>query len=218
VNLARKKPGKTSTSLLEAASEIFAAKGYRDATIAEICEKAGANIAAVNYHFGDKETLYREAWRYSYLESLKVYPPDGGVSEHASAEERLRGYILSLVRRIADKNNKEFVIIHNELATSTELLKDVIRETVKPLHEKFEHLIRELLGPSSTEMQVRFCTISVISQCTTPLLIRREELKKISKKIGLLSICDEEAYAEHIADFSLTGILALRAKNQAIRK
>ena len=55
----------TRKKLLAAAGRVFAEKGYRDATIAEICRLAGTNIAAVNYHFSDKETLYREASRFN---------------------------------------------------------------------------------------------------------------------------------------------------------
>ena len=101
---------KTYKSLLTTASEVFAEEGYRDATIAEICKRARANVAAVNYHFGDKETLYREAWRHSFLESIKVHPPEGGVSDTAPLEERLQGRVTTLLHRIADENNKDFFI------------------------------------------------------------------------------------------------------------
>ncbi len=47
----------TRSDLLDAAAELFAAHGYHQTTHAEICERAGANIAAINYHFGDKEHL-----------------------------------------------------------------------------------------------------------------------------------------------------------------
>jgi len=51
----------TKTRLLEAAGEEFADKGFGGATVRAICARAGANVAAINYHFGDKERLYIEA-------------------------------------------------------------------------------------------------------------------------------------------------------------
>ena len=50
----------TKARLLEAAGEEFAEKGFELARVRAICERAGANLAAINYHFGDKEQLYVE--------------------------------------------------------------------------------------------------------------------------------------------------------------
>src|SRR5450631_2909703 len=65
----------TRDKLLDVAGRIFADRGYRSATIREISIAAGANIAAVNYHFGDKLGLYTEAvqqsMRAAEIEALK---------------------------------------------------------------------------------------------------------------------------------------------------
>ena len=53
----------TKARLLEAAGEEFAEKGFELARVRAICERAGANLAAINYHFGDKEQLYVEVLR-----------------------------------------------------------------------------------------------------------------------------------------------------------
>jgi TetR/AcrR family transcriptional regulator, regulator of cefoperazone and chloramphenicol sensitivity len=47
------------TRLLSEASRIFAEKGYAKASTREICVAAGLNPAAIHYHFGDKDGLYR---------------------------------------------------------------------------------------------------------------------------------------------------------------
>ena len=78
-NLKTTKSENTRNRLLTAASRIFAEKGFQEATIAEICEQAKTNIASVNYHFRDKETLYLESWRFAFNQELDLYPPDGGV-------------------------------------------------------------------------------------------------------------------------------------------
>jgi len=43
----------TQEKLLKAASEVFAEKGCQNTTVAEIGRRAGSNVAAVNYHFGN---------------------------------------------------------------------------------------------------------------------------------------------------------------------
>ena len=45
--------------MLEAAGKLFAQHGSDATSVRDICLEAGANIAAVNYHFGDKRSLYR---------------------------------------------------------------------------------------------------------------------------------------------------------------
>ena len=50
----------TRQRVLEAAAHLFALRGFKKVTIRAICAAAHANVAAVNYHFGDKLGLYRE--------------------------------------------------------------------------------------------------------------------------------------------------------------
>jgi len=218
MKIPRKGAAKTPKSLLAAASDVFAEKGYRDATIAEISEQARANVAAVNYHFGDKETLYTEAWRHSFSESVKTHPPDGGVSDGAPPEERLRGQVVALLRRIADEGNREFLIVQKELANPTGLLNEVMREELRPLHEKIETLVRELLGPRTSDMQVRFCAISIISQCINPMVAISGRKEKREDKGGPPGVDDIEAYSNHVVKFSLAGIRAIREEAEKKRR
>jgi AcrR family transcriptional regulator len=214
----RKGVTKTEKSLLAVASDVFAKKGYRDATIAEICERAKANIAAVNYHFGDKETLYIEAWRHAFSESVEVHPPNGGVSGDAAPEERLRGQVSALLHRIVDEGNKEFLIIQKELANPTGLLNEVMREVIRPLQKKMEALVRELLGPQVSDMEVRFCEISIISQCINPMVLRRGHKGKREGRDGPPGIDNIEAYSNHVVKFSLAGIRAIREETEKKRR
>lgn len=42
------------------AEDLFARHGYHGTSIRQITQKAGVNLAAINYHFGNKESLYRQ--------------------------------------------------------------------------------------------------------------------------------------------------------------
>lgn len=205
----RQDTARTQKNLLAAASKIFAEKGFRDATVAEISKGAKTNVASINYHFGDKETLYREAWRHSFRESIKTYPPDGGVDASASPEYRLVGQVTALLRRITDNGNIEFSIAHQELAKPTGLLEEVMHEEFEPLQQRFESLVREILGPHASKLQVRFCAVSIISQCVLPSFINRmEKREKIARKDSW-RIDDIESYANHVIAFSLAGMDAI---------
>jgi len=217
MKIPRKGALKTKKSLLGAADKV-SAKSYRGTMIAEICKRARANIAAVNYHFRDKETLYKEAWRYSFSESVKAHPPDGGVSDTAPPEEWLRRQVTALLHRIADENNKEFLFVQKELANPTGLLEEVMQEEVRPLHEKMESLVRELLGPRCFDMRVRFCTISIISQCINPAVGMKGRKEMREGKDGPPGVDDIKAYSKHVVKFSLAGIHALRYEAEKKRR
>src|SRR5438876_3964833 len=96
------KPDDTRQHLIAAAAEVFARVGFRAATVREICQRAGANIAAINYHFGDKETLYAEALKHALQRARKKYPPDLGLGPKATPEERLHAFVHSFLLRIFD--------------------------------------------------------------------------------------------------------------------
>jgi AcrR family transcriptional regulator len=52
----------TATEILEATQELLLAKGEAKTTLRAITERANANIAAVNYHFGSRDQLIRQAY------------------------------------------------------------------------------------------------------------------------------------------------------------
>jgi AcrR family transcriptional regulator len=206
----RQDTARTRRNLLAAASDVFAEKGFRDATIAEISLRAGTNTASVNYHFGDKETLYREAWRHSFRESIEAHPPDGGVSPEAEPRQRLRGYVTAMLESITDKRNKEISHRPQELANPTGLLEEVTREEIRPLHARIERFVRDVIGPAPSEREVRYRAIGILSQCFIPVVITRmRKTENPATEDDPWNIDDLEAYAEHVVAFSLAGVRAV---------
>jgi TetR/AcrR family transcriptional regulator, regulator of cefoperazone and chloramphenicol sensitivity len=203
----------TRKRLLDAAGEVFAERGYREATIAEICCRARVNIAAVNYHFRNKENLYVEAWRRLFLKSLEEHPPDGGVRPDAPAEERLHGHILALIKRIADLRNKEFHFVQREFASPTGLLEEVMKREVVPLRQRTEALVRELLGPDASNRDIQFCEMSIINQCINPMVIGRPGQRASNIRHPLIR--ELELFADHVVQFSIAGIRARRRSTES---
>ena len=200
----------TRQRVLESAVAAVAAKGFRDATIHEICQRAEANLAAVNYYFGSKEKHYAEAWRGAFRQSQAAHPRDGGVPADAAPEERLRGRIRSLIQTMTDPNDESFRIAQKEMANPTHLLREVQRECIGPLRAETAALVRELLGPRVGEEQARFCEASIMSQCFGMARWMRARQVGVAPEDRPFTIDDADAYAEHVARFSLAGMRAIR--------
>ena len=197
----------TRTRLLEAAAAVFARKGYGDATVAEICDEAGANISAVNYHFGSKEELYRSAWQHAFKQALP-YPKEAECAGDATPQEHLRRYIFTLVRRIADPKNVVFDIMEHEFARPTGLLRDIVAAELKPHKTHFTTHITALLGGSATVENVELCRASIMAQCFHLKKLRR--LHETHGEMANFTRLESGRYAEHVYRFSLGGIAAIR--------
>ena len=213
----RKDGVETRKRLLAAACGVFAAKGFEDASIAEICEDAGANVAAVNYHFGSKDALYVEVWRHTFETFMQAYPLDGGLPADAPPEDRLFARIHALLQRVFDDGRvgQCFRIGLRELVNPGAALEDSRRELIGPHRQQTRELVRELLGPAASNEAVSFCEISIINQCLSvnffkerrSFLLGRERLSKQAV----------EDLARHITMFSLGGLRAVREAMPAVR-
>lgn len=157
----------TESRLLEAAGEIFAEVGYRAATVRQICEKAGANIAAVNYHFGDKEGLYMAVLRSVPDAHAEKFPANRGLPPGATAQQRLAAYIESLLNRVFDEGRPGWhtKIMAREMIEPTRALDTLVTDVALPVHQQLAAIVRKLLGSRATEDAVRLCTLSILSQC-----------------------------------------------------
>src|SRR5262249_39562826 len=151
----------TRQRLLEAAGEVFAKHGFRDATIREICEKAKANVAAVNYHFGDKEELYASV--FDYARTCAVAQFDGLVAQTTSPEARLRTFVHAVLTRFFDEGRPAWLgkLVAQEMIEPTKALDSLINAQIRPNSERLRALVRELVGPEIDEQELWRCTFSI---------------------------------------------------------
>jgi AcrR family transcriptional regulator len=203
-------PKNTRQRVLESACVVFAQKGYRDATIAEICDHADANVASVNYYFGDKETLYDQVWRYAYKIASDAYPLEAGIHKGSPADLRLAAVVSGLLHRIFCREKAGVFprLVAREIADPTHSYEEIAREILHPEGERIGGIIRELLGGSGTDEQICLCMLSVLSQCVFWNLNNPLRELHFNKKS-----CDPEMISklsDHILRFSLAGIREIR--------
>jgi AcrR family transcriptional regulator len=197
---------RTRELLLTAAAEVFARSGFRAATVREICQKAGANIAAVNYHFGDKETLYAEVLAHALQSARQKYPPDLGLGPKATPEDRLYAFVHSFLLRIFDDgpHAHHAKLMAREMVEPTTALDHLVRDEIGPMARTLMGIVRALIGRAASEAHVRRCGMSVVSQVLfyhhcRPVVTRLFPGMKFKPK-------EIEELARHITQFSLAAL------------
>lgn len=199
---------KTITQILNAAGEVFAAKGFKDATVREICSKAGVNLAAVNYHFGDKERLYIEAVK----DARKVvhdHVPLPDNLDDAAPEDALRAIIKTMALRMLNRNIESWrhELLVREFTNPSRACEELVQENILPFMEHLLGIIRQLMPSDVPVHTIRQLGISIVAQCAYYRLQDRV--------VGMLTPKDEfdrhftpEILAEHVTRFSIAGIRA----------
>ncbi len=196
----------TRARLVEAAREVFAEHGFQGATVREICRRADANVAAVNYHFGSKHGLLSEALNFNRLKALQ----SATESSDASPEERLRAFIMDFMLMLLDEDNasRQCQMMARELADPSPALDKIVVEAIAPLHEFLGRLVKEVAARKMMDADVRRSVYSILGQClfyrnSHPVLQRMNPTLHYDRK-------EIEAIARHIADFSLPALRAVK--------
>ena len=187
----------TRERILEAAGAVFAEKGFRDATVREIVARAKVNLAAVNYHFRDKEALYAEVLE---REMRAVHAKHPLEDVDGPPERRLRAFIDGFLRRVTDRGSRVGRLMTREMIEPTGALDRLAERVIGPIYERLVALVREVRGMSKPKAEL--AAKSVLGQ----MLFYKHCAPVVERIDGRLPRIED--LAEHILRFSLGGIRA----------
>jgi AcrR family transcriptional regulator len=197
----------TRERLLQAGARLFADRGFRKVTVRDICRVARANVAAVNYHFGDKLGLYREVLQ-SAIDGMRA---TSDMARQAGAgrppEEQLRKFVEIFVHRILTPGNDTIhKLVQREMTDPTPALDSLVEQGVRPRVEYLSGLIAQIMDVPATDQRVLRCVASIQSQTLSYLP------NPIAARMGFVfkpTPANLREIAGHIAEFSIAGIHAV---------
>jgi AcrR family transcriptional regulator len=200
-------PDPTRQKIMDVAGEIFAEHGFQNATVREICARAGANVAAVNYYFGDKAGLYAAVLRQATCaahEEAALAVAHGG-----SPRQILRAIIFAMCHSlIATKRPSwSFRLMAHEMFHPTQALDRVVEEVISPAYQRLRNTLSALLNLPPDHATTRLCAHSIIAQiihykASQPVISKVwPELKMTEKDVDML--------AQHIYEFSLCSVKSI---------
>jgi AcrR family transcriptional regulator len=193
----------TRDKLIEAAGQVFAERGYRAATIREICRRAGANVAAVNYTFGDKMALYTEVLRHSMRAAGQAAAMTAALDSSLSPEGTIRGVIRARLMSLCQGPRPDWHIrlVMHEFSHPTAAMGRVVDEGMRPIYDRVRKAVGAIIGLPLEHETTRLSVNSIVGQIlfytfSQPVLARLQpELKLTPDQLDRI--------ADHIAEFSL---------------
>ena len=199
----------TRDRLLDEAENLFAQRGYYAVSVREITSAAAVNLAAVNYHFGNKQNLYLEVFRsrwmprasqiqQSFRQSLKH---NGNPTPDLVIQSFARAFLEGPMS--AEERSRHLKLISGELAQPTEAFELVVEQVFRPLFGNLLQDMRKVMPDAIDEKQMVLNIFSILSM----VLYFNFARPLIAQFVGGRDIDDlETRLVDHIVKFSLYGI------------
>lgn len=211
---ARSDGQETKRALLDAAGPVFAQKGYARATGKEICALAGADAAAVNYHYGGKDGLYQAVLIEAHRQLMSVDELQAIATLPGGAAARLESLLRLLVGRMQNgAQSWGLRVLVQEILAPSEQAPPAVRTAVLPKARIILGLVAAVLELPPDHPAVQRALALVMLPCimllVVPAPIRQIVLPAIAK--------DPAALFDDMLAYVLAGLAAIRARHRAPR-
>ena len=133
----RRAKAETQERILAASIALFAERGFERTSISAIASRAGVSRSALFWHFGDKEGLFREAFRRMLVPFFEEFKAS---LEHLDARKRVYE-IFAAYERVVEEHEGTIRSIVRWLLES-EKLRASLLETLFHLHDEFIRDVR----------------------------------------------------------------------------
>lgn len=204
----------TRARVLKAAARLFAARGFRQVTVRELCAEAEANVAAVNYYFGDKLGLYQEVLAKAVDTMRATTEAARQAGDGLSPSQQLEAYVRVFLERVSGGSRDSWIhqLMAHEMADPTPALELVVEQVVRPRLAYLGEIVGAILRRPTDDAEVMQCVWSIQAQChaAVPNPFARRVFPDLPTDRA-----DIARLAAHIATFSLGGVGALVAGPQA---
>src|SRR4051812_24249462 len=202
----------TRLRLLSSAARLFAERGFAKVSVRDICRKARANVAAVNYHFNGKLGLYQEVLEAAIRTMQSTTEAARQAGAEQPADRQLRAYVEVFLHRVAGRGHDSWIhqFMLREMSDPTPALDLVIEQVIKPRMTYLCGIVATLLGCDVTDERALRCAMSVHVQCLALFD------HPVTHRVGGAPDRSPEAIdlmADHITRFSLAGIREISARS-----
>jgi TetR/AcrR family transcriptional regulator, regulator of cefoperazone and chloramphenicol sensitivity len=201
----------TRDRLLETAGTIFAEKGFDRTTGKEICAKAGANVASINYYFGSIEGLYAAVLDEAQRRFITFEAISTAAAASADPKAKLRAIINLAARRLTAPVSTSWVfrVLAREIAAPSSYYAEYKEREILPRALLMKTIVASLVDLPPEHPAVARASLSIIAPFVMLSIADRNILRSAFPS---LSLGEDGArdLADHLYHYAVAGLAAVR--------
>lgn len=205
----------TRDRILTAASEEFSIKGFDKTTVRDICTRADVNVAAINYHFQDKQNLYYKVlahWIDDYMEKTGLQE---SMAARTDPKDKLFQYIRAELSYMCKANDPDGIQLNQTRQIIHELSAENHNQDIFKCHKEVEQkilfpVINELIG-GCEDPTVLADAVMAATSLTTHYFLRALD----DPRYAIQTEEDLDTTAEFLATFAIGGLKTIKEKYNA---
>jgi AcrR family transcriptional regulator len=188
--------------ILEAAKQVFSAKGFSQTSTAEIAEVAGVSQGTVFYYYPTKYDLFIELV-HQYL-SIECIPDKLNALSEGDIQSRFREIMKERLTKGFD-NIDLMLLVLGEIQRDQKLLKEYSARLIKPVLNKLETFLKGMGGKKRNLKKAR-----LVARLIMAAIIGFVVLRKIEGEDGLLEQTPPAEIADMVSRVIIDGLNSYR--------
>ena len=200
----------TRAQLLEAAGQVFAEEGLGRATGRAICDRAGANTAAINYYFGGMEGLYAAVLEVAHSRLFTLEMVAAAVAGKPDARSRLEALLKLIVGTLLGPVSTSCVlrVLTREIVSPSPAFEALRERELLPKVRILKAIVADLMGLAEDHPSVARGCVSIMGPCIALAIANRSVLRRAFPKAGFAA-ADTASIVRHMTEFAVAGFAAV---------
>ncbi len=189
---------------------MFSEKGFAGATGKEICKRSGANAAAVVYHFGGMDNLYREVIMTARDRLVPSEALAAAVARESDPKQKLTAFIRLLVKVLSAPASYSWALrlLSREIVNPNPIFDEMRTKEMRARAAILTAIVSALTGlPTDHPAVVRSC-INIMAPFGVLFLIGPERVERTYPAVSFGPDAVEEN-TRHMVEYALGGLAAI---------
>ena len=201
----------TRLHILETAGQLFAERGFAEATSKEICTRAGTNMAAINYHFNGRDGLYEAVLIEAHRQVVSIDELASLASASSDPRLKLRAFLTHLIEMGSQpKAPWGFRVVLREALSPSPALPMMIKRAVLPKAKLLRGLLGAIVGLPDDHPAVQRALLFTVLPCIVMMVAPKDLGNKV-----LPALKDTHALADDLMRYVFAGLDAVAKEAKA---